>query len=92
MEMKHSRTERGFGRVDFEDQYGIGCSIQESSAIDFALEDAEPGSSYLWLGCDFIHGEMARMHLNRKQVKKLCAYMQNWLKTGRLQKNRSARS
>ena len=87
MEMKYSHTERGFGRVDFEDQYGIGCSIQESSAIDFALEDAEPGSSYLWLGCDFM-----RMHLNRKQVKKLCAYMQNWLKTGRLQKNRSARS
>lgn len=48
------RTERGFAIVKFRDAYGVECSIQQSSAIDFDTEDGleRPGTSYLWLGCD----------------------------------------
>lgn len=41
--MKKSKTERGFGLVNFTDRYGSKCSIQESS---IATE------SCIWLGVD----------------------------------------
>jgi hypothetical protein len=37
------RTQRGFGKVEFQDGYGNRCSIQQSSS---AMDN------YLWIGCD----------------------------------------
>lgn len=50
--MKNAPTSRGFGRIEFDDAYGHGCSLQQSSAIDMDSEDGldRPGSSYVWLG------------------------------------------
>jgi hypothetical protein len=41
--MKKSKTQRGFSIIEFEDRYGVKCSIQKSS---LATEDA------IWLGVD----------------------------------------
>lgn len=42
---------RGFGIVEFVDQYGAKCSVQCSSAIgEYADSWSHPGSSYLWIG------------------------------------------
>lgn len=40
---KVRRTERGFARADFKDQYQIECSIQKSSIA---------GKSCIWFGCN----------------------------------------
>ncbi len=42
MQMKKSKTPRGFYLIEFEDHYGVKCSLQESS---LASEHA------IWLGC-----------------------------------------
>lgn len=44
-------TGRGFEIVNFQDRYGLACSLQQSSAIG-DYEDAldRPGSSCVWLG------------------------------------------
>lgn len=46
LEFKRSNTERGFGLVEFQDAYGLKCSIQESSAwephIWLGVSDANP--------------------------------------------------
>jgi len=39
--MKQSTTQRGFSLIEFEDSYGLGCNIQESS---------NAGGSHIWLG------------------------------------------
>ena len=46
-------TSRGFEIVNFLDANGEECSLQQSSAIgndDGSLDN--PGSSFIWLGCD----------------------------------------
>lgn len=50
---KVAKTERGFQTVTFEDDYGVPCSIQQSSVIG-KYEDSfkRPGTSALWVGCD----------------------------------------
>ena len=45
--MKFTTSERGFGKIEFDDLYGAGCSIQESSlasehAIWLGIDDANP--------------------------------------------------
>lgn len=96
--MKKSKTNRGFGLIQFTDSYNVDCSIQKSSA---ALDD------YIWLGADslglrgFNNGWKniseeevkekfnvkeivynSRMHLNREQVKELIPILQKFVDTG----------
>jgi len=46
LKFERSTTERGFGLVEFEDAYGLKCSLQESSAwephIWLGVSDAKP--------------------------------------------------
>ena len=75
LKIKRKYTNRGFGLLLFEDDYGEGCSLQDSSLV-------EP---HIWLGIDkpkMLKGDnlvdlpdgmvvFARMHLNRKQARQL---------------------
>lgn len=49
--MKVEKTQREFEIVNFTDHNGVGCSLQQSSAVDLSHE-GDAGSSFLWLGCD----------------------------------------
>ena len=95
--MKKSKTNRGFGLIEFKDEKGVPCSIQMSS---IATDEC------IWIGCDdadpqiFIpHGNPSwrklekpaaaqdwifntRMHLNRKQVAKIIPILQKFVETG----------
>lgn len=58
-----TKTSRGFSILNFEDSYGLPCSVQCSSAVDFDYENGlnNPGSSYLWIGIDDVQPKiMAR--------------------------------
>jgi hypothetical protein len=75
MEIKISG--RGFEFIEFLDRNGIGCSLQQSSAVgDYDFSFDKPGSSFVWLGVDEY-----RMHLDRKMVSELLNYLQTWLNT-----------
>lgn len=70
--MEIKKTERGFELIEFNDRYGRGCSLQQSS-----LADAEPpGSSAVWFGTD-----ESRMHLHYDLVEELIPHLQSWLQT-----------
>lgn len=95
--MKKSKTNRGFGLIEFKDRNKVACSIQMSS---LATDEC------IWIGCDdanpqyFIPNgnpswrklEMpnnaqdwifnTRMHLNRKQVEKIIPILQKFVDTG----------
>ena len=92
--LKRGCTGRGFIRITFKDQYGIECSLQESS---LATE------SCIWLGCNKPNPRVhlpgqgwksielpiesvsdTRMHLTREQVKELLPYLQQFVETGGL--------
>jgi hypothetical protein len=50
---KNDKTGRGFEIVEFEDRYGLACSLQQSSAIgDYEDSLSRPGSSCVWLGVE----------------------------------------
>lgn len=52
-----TKTERGFSLVEFEDIYGLGCSLQASSVA----RSGQPGTSAVWLGIDAVDAKvMAR--------------------------------
>lgn len=92
-------TDRGFNYTKFKDQYGVECSIQESSLA---------GEACIWLGSNKIglkkftpykgwedistepdpSGVMYvannRMHLNQEQVKALLPLLRKFAKTGNL--------
>lgn len=94
------KTERGFHIMNFEDANGVGCSLQESSAI------GEEG--LVWLGCNDIglkrfvpnegwsdvplensphgisHLANTRMHLTQMQVRELLPYLQHFAEFGLL--------
>ena len=73
------RTDRGFEFIDFNDDHGNTCTIQQSSVIkDYDDAICRPGSSCIWLG---IKPEN-HMHLDRDQVKWLRKKLKIWLKTG----------
>ena len=96
LEKKH--TGRGFAIYEFEDRYGVDCSLQKSS---LAFEDC------VWLGANTIglkefksgHGwtdvELEntiehhfnannRMHLTREQVSKLLPILKKFVDTGEI--------
>ena len=66
--MKLKQTLRGFYVADFKDFNNNDCSIQESS---LATDDC------IWLGC-----KEGRMHLDKKQAKKLIKLLERFVKTG----------
>lgn len=79
--MRLKTTARGFKYAEFYDVYDAKCSIQESSICYPAC---------IWLGVDngedgkeVTHG---RMHLSKKDVRKLIPHLQRFLKTGYLRK------
>lgn len=81
--MKVTKSERGFEFLehdvyppDADELYSRLAS--QSSALDMEYEgNAQPGSSYLWIGQNH--------HLNRKQVEQFVAHLQSWLETGQLE-------
>lgn len=78
------KTSRGFEIIRFADRYVVPCSLQMSSLAD----NEAPGTSAVWLGCDFDILPQAtvtvtpRMHLDRKQVAALVGHLSRWLETG----------
>ena len=72
--LTHSKTNRGFALVEFEDHNGRPCSLQQSSA---AIYEGPPGASAIWLGS---WGD--RMHLDIEQVEALVPMLQSWLERG----------
>ncbi len=76
-------TKRGFEIVEFSDCYGQECSIQQSSRAEFT----QPGISAIWLGVDInLRGEEVgeRMHLRVKDVRRLIAHLEAWIRSGSL--------
>lgn len=77
-------TGRGFEIINFEDKYGVACSLQQSSLAEYE----SPGTSAVWLGCEknrlpHLGNEMSpRMHLDRVQVACLIRHLKHWLDTG----------
>jgi len=71
--MKDSKTQKGFEITEFEDTYGVECSLQMSSSAE---EDK------IWLGVN--HVNVYRMHLNREQVAELLPYLERFVETGRI--------
>lgn len=88
------KTERGFGIINFKDDYDKECSLQKSSSAE---------EEKIWLGIDkapvmyCVKGEgwkdyplpegveiFSRMHLTREQVAKLMPYLQRFLDTGEI--------
>ena len=78
--MREFTSDRGFYFLlepNYTEPHAETRLVSESSAIgDYEDSLDKPGSSFLWVG--------ANHHLNREQVAELAAYLQNWLKTGRL--------
>jgi hypothetical protein len=82
MELKKTKTNRGFRRIDFNDCYGEACSLQKSS-----LADADS----IWFGVNEAKNHHVtqlplspRMHLTRANVKKLLPILQHFAETGDL--------
>jgi hypothetical protein len=99
MDIQNSKTERGFGIIEFSDRYGEKCSIQKSSlatenAIWFGITNAEPkilASKIQPNGTGWtnypIHPDVfinTRMHLTQEQVKQLLPYLIHFAETGEL--------
>lgn len=97
--MKATETIRGFKKIEFEDSYGVTCSIQESSNssddyIWVGVEDANPqilASNIAEGGTGWVKYDIpkevsltTRMHLNREQVSELLPILINFSKTGKL--------
>lgn len=73
--MKLVYGSRGFAWLNFWDSYGETCSLQESSAAS---------APHLWIGRD-----QMRMHLNQEQVKELLPYLQTFVETGKLKRDKA---
>jgi len=92
--MKIEYTNRGFGKITFIDDYGIKCSIQESSSaseekIWFGVDDPkliifENNSKGKYIETDMPDNFSvdSRMHLTRKQVKDLLPHLINFVESG----------
>jgi len=89
---KRYKTQRGFTKIEFDDDYGERCSIQESSSavshVWIGLEEAKPK----YLGSNgwteyaippHVHIN-TRMHINKRQAKQLIKRLQKWVDTGEL--------
>lgn len=99
MELNKTKTQRGFSLIEFNDLYGLKCNIQKSSlatedAIWFGVEDANPrimASKVVdggtgWMPYPIPEDVLlsTRMHLTRKQVKKLLPILKKFVRTGEL--------
>jgi len=92
--MKKTKTNRGFGLIEFVDRYGAKCSLQKSS---IATEDC------IWLGVDdpdpkeFVPGRgwlevrlpngvhlTTRMHLSQKLARQLLPHLSKFAETGEI--------
>lgn len=73
--MRLKKTDRGFKRAEFKDEYGEDCSIQESSLAT---------NPCIWLGVDLVQDKPARMHVSRALAKKLIPHLQKFVETGGL--------
>ncbi len=95
--MRKSKTQRGFGFIEFKDEKGVECSIQMSSN---AMKEC------IWIGCNDADPRYfvplgnpswrklekppeatdwifnTRMHLTRKQVEKIIPILQKFVDTG----------
>lgn len=95
MKTNKTKTGRGFDLIEFEDFYGKKCNIQKSSlalvdAIWFGCENIElkkiKGGGWEEIDTtDCIANN--RMHLTRKQVKKLLPILKHFAKTGEIISN-----
>ena len=90
-------TERGFGRWEFTDLYGLECSLQDSSmageaSIWFGIDDAKPmimASKTEQGGTGWVDYPIpddvllhTRMHLSQTQVKALLPILTHFAETG----------
>jgi hypothetical protein len=91
--MKLEATNRGFYHGEFIDQYGVKCSIQESSlatehCIWLGINDVFPQVQVdgLWQKVPLPPGAATggRMHLTREMVKNLLPLLQHFVETGEL--------
>lgn len=97
--MKKTKTNRGFATIEFKDQYGHECSIQKSSiatedciwlgADKIGLIVGMPWNNLSEVEVkDHFNAQYllanTRMHLNRKQVKKLLPILQKFVETGEI--------
>lgn len=93
---KFSKTNRGFGLVEFTDSNGVKCSIQQSSlatqnclwigcSTDYYMQ-LSPGKG--WEKVEIAQNQLVndKMHLNESQVRQLVARLEIWLETGSLKK------
>jgi len=84
--MKVTRTNRGFGRIEFEDLYDQKCSLQDSSlaaeaAIWFGVDKTTLGIDPVTNQPDRTPKEGFRMHLTASQVKELLPYLIRFAET-----------
>ena len=87
-------TNRGFSYIEFEDVYGLACSLQKSSSgnedcIWLGISKPEVKHLVPGLGWKTFHIPehaliSSRMHLNQEQVKMLMPYLQRFVETGDL--------
>ena len=96
--MRAKKTDRGFIYYDFKDRNGIECSIQKSSIVtedciwlgadDIGLKHFKAFEG--WKDVELVNKieehyiANNRMHLNRKQVKKLIPILQKFVLTGEI--------
>ena len=88
-------TNRGFARIDFKDRYGLGCSLQKSSAAMFDAvwlgvndEDAAPIVSGHggWMKVALPEDAVVRgrMHLDKQGVAALLPHLLKFLAEGEI--------
>lgn len=92
--MEQITTARGFPLIEFDDQYGVQCSLQKSSlatedAIWFGCNEANPKvliRGQGWVPVSMPEGYVAdtRMHLTRKQVSELLPHLLKFVETGEI--------
>ena len=97
--MEVGATQRGFELIEFDDLYGVKCSLQQSSlatedALWFGPTDAEPkimASKTSEGGTGWVPYQISddvmlstRAHLSRPMAEQLVAHIQIWLQSGSL--------
>jgi hypothetical protein len=98
--LRIGKTKRGFAAGTFKDQYGIDCSIQESSlateaciwlgADEIGLKRFEPGKGWSDVPLEnsgpggISHTANTRMHLSRENVIALLPLLQHFINYGTL--------
>ena len=101
MEIKETKTDRGFSLLEFKDYYGESCSLQKSSlagedAIWFGIDDAHPqilASKVIPGGTGWVRYDIpedvllhTRMHLTQAQVEALLPILMRFVAEGKVSK------